>query len=212
MRKELGFKTVITGYGMTECGAISMCRMGDSIELIANTCGRALPGIELKTIDDAGRELPPDKPGEILVRGYGVMQGYLDDPIATAEALDAEGWLHTGDVGVLDANGYLRITDRKKDMYITGGFNCYPAEIEKLLCEHPAVEMAAVVGIPEERMGEVGKAFLVLRPGCTANMEELIAWSRQNMANYNVPRQIEFLDELPKNAAGKVLRTELRRS
>jgi len=211
MRKELGFETVITGYGMTECGAISMCRRGDSIERIANTCGRALPGLELKIIDDAGHEVPRDQPGEILVRGYGVMQGYLDDPVATAEALDAEGWLHTGDVGVLDANGYLRITDRKKDMYITGGFNCYPAEIEKLLCEHPAVEMAAVIGIPDERMGEVGKAFVVLRPGQVANAEELIAWSRLNMANYKVPREIEFRTELPKNAAGKVLHTELRR-
>jgi acyl-CoA synthetase (AMP-forming)/AMP-acid ligase II len=211
MRKELGFKTVITGYGMTECGAITMCRVGDSIDIIANTCGRALPGLELKIIDDAGREVPREEPGEILVRGYGVMQGYLDDPIATAEALDGEGWLHTGDVGVLDANDYLRITDRKKDMYITGGFNCYPAEIEKLLCEHPAVEMAAVIGIPDERMGEVGKAFVVLRPGQVANAEELIAWSRLNMANYKVPREIEFRAELPKNAAGKVLRTELRR-
>lgn len=210
MRKELGFKAVITGYGMTECGAITMCRSGDSIDLIANTCGRALPGLEVKTIDEAGDEVPRGEPGEILVRGYGVMQGYLDDPTATAEALDADGWLHTGDVGVLDAKDYLRITDRKKDMYITGGFNCYPAEIEKLLCEHPAVEMAAVVGIPDERMGEVGKAFLVLRPDRTATVEDIIAWSRLNMANYKVPREIELRAELPRNAAGKVLRTELR--
>jgi acyl-CoA synthetase (AMP-forming)/AMP-acid ligase II len=202
---------VITGYGMTECGAITMCRPGDSIERIAHTCGRVLPGLELKIVDDQGEELPPSHPGEILVRGFGVMKGYLDDPAATAEALDSDGWLHTGDVGVLDPTGYLTITDRKKDMYICGGFNCYPAEIEKLLCEHEAVEAVAVIGIPDERLGEVGKAFVVLRPGRQIEAAALLAWARANMANYKVPRAIEFRAELPKNAAGKVLRTELRR-
>ncbi|SMH37886.1 FadD3 family acyl-CoA ligase [Azospirillum agricola] len=210
MQKELGFETVVTGYGMTECGVIAMCRVGDSIDRIATTCGKALPGLELRCIDDQGLTLPSGQAGEILVRGFGVMQGYLDDPAASAEAIDDDGWLHTGDIGVLDEHGYLRITDRKKDMYITGGFNCYPAEIEKQLCEHPKVEMAAVVGFPDERMGEVGKAFLVLRPGQTADAEEIIAWSKANMANYKVPRAIEFLDALPKNAAGKVMRMDLK--
>ena len=210
MRSELGFETVLTGYGMTECGVIAMCRVGDQVERISHTCGKALDGLELKCVDDQGHAVPTGEAGEILVRGFGVMRGYLDDPAATAEAIDAEGWLHTGDVGVLDEDGYLRITDRKKDMYITGGFNCYPAEIEKLLCEHPKVEMAAVVGMADERMGEVGKAFLVLRPGLSADAEEIIAWARGAMANYKVPRAIEFLDSLPKNAAGKVLRAELK--
>lgn len=210
MQKELGFETVVTGYGMTECGVIAMCRMGDTIERIATTCGTALPGLEVRCVDDEGHTVPSGKTGEILVRGFGVMLGYLDDPEATAEAIDNEGWLHTGDVGVLDDSGYLRITDRKKDMYITGGFNCYPAEIEKLLCEHPKVEMAAVVGIPDERMGEVGKAFLVLRPGQTADADEIIAWSKKTMANYKVPRAVAFLDALPKNAAGKVMRIDLK--
>lgn len=210
MQRELGIQLVVTGYGMTECGTITMCRAGDSIERIANTCGRAMPGLEVKCFDDNGREVPANAPGEIWVRGYGVMQGYLDDPTATAEAIDASGWLHTGDVGVLDADGYLRITDRKKDMYITGGFNCYPAEIEKLLCEHPAVEAAAVIGIPDERLGEVGKAYLVLRPGRDSSAQEILSWAREHMANYKVPRAVEFRTELPKNAAGKVLRTELR--
>ncbi len=210
MRSELGFETVLTGYGMTECGVIAMCRVGDSVERIANTCGKALDGLELKCVDDQGHGVAAGEAGEILVRGFGVMRGYLDNPAATAEAIDEEGWLHTGDVGVLDEDGYLRITDRKKDMYITGGFNCYPAEIEKLLCEHPKVEMAAVIGVPDERMGEVGKAFLVLRPGQNADTEEIIAWARGTMANYKVPRVIEFLDSLPKNAAGKVLRVALK--
>ena len=210
MQKELGIKSVITGYGMTECGTITMCRAGDSVERIAHTCGRVIPGLALKCVDDHGRSVVAGTPGEILVRGYGVMQGYLDDPAATEAAIDRDGWLHTGDIGVLDADGYLRITDRKKDMYITGGANCYPAEIEKLLCEHPAVEAAAVIGIPDERLGEVGKAFVVLRPGRNIDAAGLIAWARVNMANYKVPRAVEFRTELPKNAAGKVLRKELR--
>jgi HIP---CoA ligase len=210
MQKELGIETVITGYGMTECAAITMCRAGDSIERIAHTCGRVIPGLELKCVDDQGRSVPAGTPGEIFVRGYGVMQGYLDDHAATEAAIDKDGWLHTGDIGVLDADGYLKITDRKKDMYITGGANCYPAEIEKLLCEHPAVEAAAVIGVPDERLGEVGKAFIVLRPGRLIDAAGLISWARKNMANYKVPRAIEFRTELPKNAAGKVLRKELR--
>lgn len=210
MQNELGFKTVITGYGMTECGNITMCRAGDPIDLIANTCGRAMPGLEVKCADDGGREVAVGDQGEILVRGYGVMLGYLDDPEATAEAIDADGWLHTGDIGVMDAQGYLRITDRKKDMYISGGFNCYPAEIEKLLSSHPVVEMVAVIGVTDERMGEVGKAFIVPRPGQSASEADIIAWARANMANYKAPRHIAFISELPKNASGKVMKAELR--
>jgi acyl-CoA synthetase (AMP-forming)/AMP-acid ligase II len=210
MHKELGIETIFTGYGMTECGVIAMTRAHDPVEIVAGTCGCAVPGIEIKCVDDDGAALPPGEAGEILVRGYGVMRGYLDDPEATAAAIDGQGWLHTGDIGILDENHYLRITDRKKDMYITGGFNCYPAEIERILCEHPKVEMAAVIGIPDERMGEVGKAFLVLRPGQQAVSTEIIAWARENMANYKVPRAVEFLAELPKNAAGKVVRNDLR--
>ncbi|TWB18379.1 acyl-CoA synthetase (AMP-forming)/AMP-acid ligase II [Nitrospirillum amazonense] len=210
MQTELGFQRVVTGYGMTECGAIAMCRAGDSVDRIATTCGRALDGLEVVCADDQGRPLSPGETGEILVRGFGVMQGYLDDPAATAEAIDTKGWLHTGDIGTLDADGYLRITDRKKDMYITGGFNCYPAEIEKLLCAHPKVEMAAVIGVPDERLGEVGRAFLVLRPGEQAEADEIVAWSKANMANYKVPRSVVFLTSLPKNAAGKVMRKDLK--
>ena len=210
MRSELGMSNIVNGYGMTECGAIAMTRQGDDAETIAHTCGYPLPGLEVRCVGEDGRDLPPGEAGELWVRGHAVMRGYLDDPAATAEAIDADGWLHTGDVGTIDARGYLAITDRKKDMYISGGFNCYPAEIEKLLAAHPAIEVAAIVGVADERMGEVGRAFVVLRPGSSADEAGVIAWARANMANYKVPRHIEFVDELPRNAAGKILRTALR--
>jgi acyl-CoA synthetase (AMP-forming)/AMP-acid ligase II len=210
IRKELGMVDIITAYGMTECVNITSCRPGDPVELIAQTCGAAIPGNEVIIAGADGQEVPRGETGEILVRGQGVMLGYLDDPAATAEAIDAAGWLHTGDVGTMDANGYVRITDRKKDMYISGGFNCYPAEIEKLLSAHPAISMVAVVGVPDPRMGEVGRAYVVLRPGTAADEAGLIAWSRDNMANYKVPKSFVFVADLPRNASGKVLKTELR--
>ncbi len=210
IRTELGMKDIITAYGMTECVNITSCRPGDPVNLIATTCGAAIPGNEVIIAGEDGQEVPRGETGEIWVRGQGVMLGYLDDPEATAEAIDANGWLHTGDVGTMDANGYVRITDRLKDMYISGGFNVYPAEVEKLLSNHPAVGMVAVVGIADERMGEVGKAYIVLRPGTAATEAEMAAWSRENMANYKVPRSFVFVDDVPRNASGKVLKTELR--
>lgn len=210
IRNELGIRDIITAYGMTECVNITGCRPGDPVDLIAQTCGAAIPGNEVIIADDAGIEVPRGATGEILVRGQGVMLGYLDDPAATDEAIDADGWLHTGDVGTMDANGYVRITDRKKDLYISGGFNVYPAEVEKLLSAHPAVAMVAVVGVPDDRMGEVGKAYVVLRPGTSTTEATLVAWSRENMANYKVPRSFVFVEDLPRNASGKVLKTELR--
>ncbi|HKT77617.1 MAG TPA: FadD3 family acyl-CoA ligase [Sphingobium sp.] len=210
MRQELGMSNIVNGYGMTECGAIAMTRQGDDAETVAHSCGYPLPGLEVRCVDEAGRDLPPGQAGELWIRGPSVMQGYLDDPAATAEAIDADGWLHTGDIGTIDARGYLAITDRKKDMYISGGFNCYPAEIESLLAAHPAIETAAVIGIPDERLGEVGKAFIVLRPGQSIEASDIIAWARANMANYKAPRHIAFVPALPRNAGGKVLRGALR--
>ncbi|HLS80879.1 MAG TPA: FadD3 family acyl-CoA ligase [Steroidobacter sp.] len=211
MRSELGFRTIITGYGLTEStGCVSMCRPGDSPERIAGTCGAPLPGVEVRVVDDSGAEVPRGAEGELLVRGYNVMVGYFDDEAATREAIDADGWLHTGDIGVMDEAGYLRITDRKKDMFIVGGFNCYPAEIENLLSAHPAIAQAAVIGVPDERMGEVGHAFVVLRPGAVLDEPSLIAWCRENMANYKTPRRVHFVTELPMNASGKVQRFALR--
>jgi len=211
MRSELGIANVTTAYGLTECGGCAtVCDPADSAETIANTCGKALPGTEVRCADEQGRSVAPGEPGEVLLRGYHVMQGYFEDDAATREAIDAHGWLHTGDVGVLDERGYLRITDRLKDMYITGGFNCYPAEIERLLSPHPAIAQVAVIGVPDERMGEVGCAYVVLRSGVAATEAELIAWARAQMANYKVPRQVRFADSLPVNASAKVDKKVLR--
>ena len=201
MKNELGFETVVTGYGLTECtGIATMCRHDDDPETIATTSGRAIPDVEVVVADD----------GEVLVRGYNVMQGYFDDPAQTAEVIDGDGWLHTGDIGVMDSRGYLKITDRKKDMFIVGGFNAYPAEIENVILGHDSIAAAAVVGVPDERLGEVGVAFVVARGGATVDTEELIAWCRERMANYKVPRRVEVVDALPLNASGKVLKYELR--
>ncbi len=212
MGSELGFTTVLTGYGLTEStGVVTLCRAGDDAETVAHTCGRAIPGVEVAVVDDTGRPLAPGEPGEVVARGYNIMRGYLDDPDATAAAIDRDGWLRTGDIGVLDARGYLKITDRKKDMFIVGGFNAYPAEIENTLLRHPAIAQVAVVGTPDERLGEVGVAFVVPRPGATIDLPELCAWSREHMANYKVPRRFEVIDALPLNASGKVVKGELRK-
>ncbi len=210
MRGELGIATVLTGYGLTEtCGTATMSGPSDSAEILATTSGRAIAGVELKCVDEAGETVPPGEPGEVLIRGMNVMRGYLDDPEATAQAIDADGWFRSGDIGILDANGYLKITDRKKDMFIVGGNNCYPAEIEKMLSAHPAIHQVAVAGVPDERMGEVGKAYVVLRPGQTLDAELLIVWSRERMANFKVPRQVAFVKELPINATGKIQKFRL---
>ncbi|MEE6137016.1 FadD3 family acyl-CoA ligase [Mycobacterium sp. 050128] len=195
---ELPFQTLMTGYGLTEAGNVTLSRPGDSFEDVATTAGLPCDGVEVRIADD----------GEVLVRGYGVMQGYLDDPAATAEAIDPDGWLHTGDLGNFDDAGRLRVIGRKKDMYIVGGFNAYPAEIEGFLMKHPAVAQAAVIGVPDERLGQVGKAFVVPKGAVAA--DELIDWCRERMAGFKVPRTVEFLEALPLNATGKVIKDCLR--
>jgi acyl-CoA synthetase (AMP-forming)/AMP-acid ligase II len=212
MREELAFETVVTAYGLTEtCGTVTICRPDDPAETISGTSGRAMEGVEVRIVDTEGSDLPVGDPGEIWVRGYNVMQGYLDNPEATAEAITAEGWLKTGDVGIINPQGYVRITDRIKDMFIVGGFNCYPAEIENVLCDHQGVAQAAVIGVPDERLGEVGCAFLVARPDARLDPDAVIAWCREQMANYKVPRRVLVVETLPVNASGKVLKTELRK-
>jgi acyl-CoA synthetase (AMP-forming)/AMP-acid ligase II len=211
MRDELQFETVVTGYGLTETtGIVAMCRHDDPDETIAHTSGRAIPDVEVRVVDDEGNDVAVGTPGEIWARGYNVMAGYFGDPEATAETIDADGWLATGDIAVQDAQGNVRITDRKKDMFIVGGFNAYPAEIENALSSYPGVSQVAVVGVPDHRMGEVGKAYIVPRPGATVLPDEVIAWSREHMANYKAPRFVEIVESLPMNASGKILKVELR--
>lgn len=211
MRGKLGIDIVLTAYGLTEtCGVVTMCSAGDDAETVANTAGRPLAGIEVRLVDRDGTDVTAGEAGELLVRGPNVMRGYFNDPGATAAAIDGEGWLRTGDIAVRDAHGNVKITDRAKDIFIVGGFNAYPAEIEGLLAAHPAVLQSAVIGVPDERLGEVPMAFVVLRPGAAASAEEIIAWCRENMANYKVPRRVEILDALPMNAAGKVQKFLLR--
>jgi len=211
MWRDLGIETVLTAYGLTEAtGFVTSCRADDDAETIATTSGRAIPDVEVRIADDDGTALAPGEPGEILVRGYNVMPGYFEEPERTAETVDPDGWLHTGDIGWMDERGYIRITDRKKDMYIVGGFNAYPAEIENLLSRHPDIGQVAVVGVPDERLGEVGMAFVVPAVGCTPDPDEIVAWSREQMANYKVPRHVRIVDALPLNPAGKVLKYQLR--
>lgn len=205
IRKELGCAVVTTAYGLTECGGLAtICDPDDSAEIIAGTSGRPIPGTELAILDPQGQPVPAGHNGEICLRGFHLMQGYFGDPEATRSAFDEQGWLHTGDIGSLDEQGNLRITGRLKDMFIVGGFNCYPAEIEAALSEHPAIAQVAVLGVPDERMGEVGCACVVLRQGEALDAPALIAWSRERMANYKVPRRVEFFDQLPTNASNKV--------
>ena len=190
-----------------------MCRHDDPPEVISATSGRAIDDVEVRVVGPDGGELPRGEPGEIVVRGYNVMDGYFDDPESTAAAIDGDGWLHSGDIGTMDAAGYVVITDRLKDMFICGGFNAYPAEIEATMLDHPEVGQVAVVGRPDERLGEVGHAFVVPAPGGAADeaaKAELIAWCRERMANYKAPRGVTFVAELPLNASGKVLKHELR--
>jgi HIP---CoA ligase len=200
MRDELAIDTVVTAFGMTEAVVVTMCRPDDDAETVATTCGHAIPGMEIALGEQ----------DELLVRGDYVMLGYLDDPEATAAAIDDDGWLHTGDVARIDAHGNLSITDRLKDMYICGGFNVYPAEVEQALARHPGVVEAAVIGVPDHRLGEVGRAYVVRRPGATTDRDDVVAFVREQLANFKVPREVEFLDVLPRNLSGKVLKTDLR--
>jgi acyl-CoA synthetase (AMP-forming)/AMP-acid ligase II len=209
IREELPFSVVVTGYGLTEAGTASATTPDDDPETVATTVGRARPGFELH-IANGDEEVPVGEPGEVLLRGPSVMLGYLDDPAATAEATTADGFLRTGDLGVIDERGNLKIVGRSKDMFIVGGFNAYPAEIEGALLRHPDVRQVAVIGIPDERLGEVGMAFVVTDSTDPGVGEAIIAWSRDQMANYKVPRAVEVVDELPINATGKVVKDELR--
>ncbi|OBF41173.1 fatty acid--CoA ligase [Mycobacterium sp. ACS1612] len=201
MQSELDFDIVLTAYGLTEANGFgTMCSADDDPVTVATTCGRPIADFELRIGDQ----------DEVLLRGPNVMLGYLDDPEATAAAIDTDGWLHTGDVGKLDEAGNLSITDRLKDMYISGGFNVYPAEVEQVLARLDGVAESAVVGVPDERLGEVGKAFVVVKPGTGLDEETVIAYTREHLAKFKTPQSVEFLDALPRNPGGKVVKPLLR--
>jgi HIP---CoA ligase len=210
MRRDLSFDTVLTAYGLTEAVVVTMCRPGDDPDTISRTSGRATADFEIRVVDREGHALGAGEDGEVLLRGPNVMQGYLDDPEATAEAIDPEGWLHTGDVGNLDDRGYLTLTDRLKDVFTCGGFNVYPAEVEQALARLDDVVESAVVGVPDERLGEVGRAFVVLRDGAQTSEDDINVLCAERLANYKRPRYVDLVDTLPRNAGGKVLKRVLR--
>jgi acyl-CoA synthetase (AMP-forming)/AMP-acid ligase II len=211
MRDLLGFETVLTGYGLTEASGVTTTgHHNDPPNLAATSSGRALPGIDLNVADDNGEPVPAGEPGQVLIRGYNVMAGYLDDEAGTTTAVDPDGWLHTGDTGVLDEAGNLKVTGRSTDMYISGGFNVYPAEVEAVLAAHPDIDRAVVVGVPDDRMGEVGMAFVVPSGGRPVDPSAVLSWAREELASHMAPRHVEVVDSLPTNPGGKVLRYQLR--
>lgn len=210
MREDLHLE-VLTGYGLTESSAIATySRNGDDPDVIADSAGRPAPGVDIRIADDADRPLPTGSQGNILVGGYVVTTGYWEDPEATAQVLTADGHLRTGDVGYVDGHGCVHVTGRKKDLIIVGGFNVYPAEVERLLSRYPGVAEVAVVGVPDARLGEVPFAFVVNSAGTTMDEQSFLDWSRAHMANFKAPRHVTVVDELPKNPSMKVLRSELR--
>ncbi|WP_327144504.1 FadD3 family acyl-CoA ligase [Nocardia sp. NBC_01327] len=210
IRSDLGVPYVFTAYGLTESvGVVTVCPPDAPAALLAETVGKPLPGTEIRIVDRDRTDVVSGEPGEIIVRGPNVMRGYLDDPEATAAVIDTDGYLHTGDIGTLGEDGYLRITDRLKDMFIVGGFNAYPAEIERVLLQHPDIREVAVVGIPDPRLGEVGRAVVVTSDH-TLDPAAVIEWSRTRLAGYKVPREVVLTDHLPRNAGGKVIKGQLR--
>jgi acyl-CoA synthetase (AMP-forming)/AMP-acid ligase II len=210
VREELPFHLVVSGYGLTEAGTATSTGPDDDPEAIATTVGEPRPGFELLIAGADGTPVSAGEAGEVVLRGPSVMSHYLDDPDATAEVLSPDGWLRTGDIGTIDDAGRLLIVGRAKDMFIVGGFNAYPAEIENALVTHPEIAAAAVIGVPDERLGEVGMAFVVVVPDADLTPDGVIEWSRPRMANYKVPRRVEMVAALPLGATGKVIKDELR--
>jgi acyl-CoA synthetase (AMP-forming)/AMP-acid ligase II len=210
--RHLSSGTVVqSGYGLTEtAGSVTATRADDAPEIIVSTVGRPLRSLEVRILNPEGQEVPRGETGEIAVRGPQVLTSYYNDPVATAAAFTPDGFLLTGDAGAFDDGGHLRITDRIKDMYLVGGFNCYPAEIEHVMRQMAGVDQVAVIGVDDERLGQVGKAFVVRSADSTISAEEIIAWCRNEMANYKVPRSVHFLDAMPLNGTGKIAKTDLR--
>jgi long-chain acyl-CoA synthetase len=198
---------ILEGYGLSETSPV-VCFNQLGFERKPGSIRRPVFGTEMRVVDDNDQDVPTGQPGEIVIRGHSVMNGYYKRPEATAEAMRG-GWFHTGDIAYQDADGYFFIVDRKKDMILRGGYNVYPRELEEVLMTHPAVSLAAVIGLPHASLGQEVKAFIIRKSGATVTAEEMIAWSREQVAQYKYPRHIEFRDTLPMTATGKVLKREL---
>ena len=199
---------VLEGYGLSETSPVA-CFNQIQRPSKPGTVGQPIFGVEVRCVDEQGRPVPAGERGEVVIRGPNIMKGYYNRTDATEEAT-RNGWFHTGDIGTLDEEGYLAIVDRKKDMILRGGFNVYPRELEEVMMTHPAVSLVAVVGVPDDRLGEEVKAFVVRKAGAAVTADELIAWCKEQFAAYKYPRQVEFRDSLPTGATGKILKRELR--
>lgn len=210
-REFFGFDLFLTSFGQTECTALATVNYPEAdFETVARTVGRPLPGVELRIVDAEGNTVADGGSGELLIRGPNVMQGYFEEPEQTAATIDAEGWLHSGDVGCIGPDGNLRILDRLKDVVIVGGFNAYPAEIENILRKHPAIADVCIIAWPDDRMGEVCAACVIPKPGETLTLADLTAWSREQMANYKVPRHLFLVEDFPRTPLGKIQKFLLR--
>jgi acyl-CoA synthetase (AMP-forming)/AMP-acid ligase II len=210
-REDMGVAHALTGYGLTEAHAIvSISPPDDTPEMVASWSGRVIDDVEVRIVATDGSDVANGERGELLVRGFGVMSGYIADPDATASVIDSEGWLHTGDIAYTNEDRYLKVCDRIKDIYIVGGFNVAPAEVEGILVDWERISVAAVVGQPDDHWGEVGVAYVIPAPGESLEPDDVVAYAREHMANYKVPRRVIVVDELPMNATGKILKHELR--
>jgi fatty-acyl-CoA synthase len=209
----MGIRILIHGYGMTENSVgTSMTRPGDSPEIISTTVGKPFPGAQVKIVDPStGQDLSPGKEGELCTKGRLIMKGYYKMPEESAKLIDRNGWFHTGDLGLLDENGYLRITGRLNDVFMPGGLNVSPEEVENILFTYPKIKQVTVVGVPDSIMGEVGMAFVELKEEETATEEEIIKFCKEKMANYKVPKYVRFVHEFPMTSTGKVQRFMLRK-
>ena len=199
---------VLEGYGLSETSPVA-CFNQLQLPSKPGTVGLPIFSCEVRVVDDNDQPVPGGERGEVVIRGHNVMKGYYRRPVETAEALKG-GWFHTGDIGIIDADGYVSIVDRKKDLILRGGMNVYPREIEELLMTHPSVSLAAVIGVPDDRLGEEIKAFVVLKPGTALEPDALIAWSKEQLAAYKYPRTLEIRGSLPLGPTGKVLKRALR--
>jgi len=208
----MGAKEITIAYGQTEASPVcTQTRVDDSIELRVSTVGRALPFIECKVVNpETGKDVPPGTPGEFVVRGYNVMKGYYKMPEATAQAIDKDGWLHTGDLATMDENGYFKITGRIKDMIIRGGENIYPKEIEEFLYTHKAIKNVQVIGVPSKEYGEEIMACIILKDDAVLTEDEVKEYVRTHMARHKTPRYVKFMDSFPMTASGKIQKYKLR--